>query len=285
MRFLWLLCYDDFGNLAHKRKKGSDNMELQQQVEQMIVNSRQGMVCLSFADLKTGAHFSVNGNKVVPSASIIKLLILAELLRRVDAGELSLDDTLTVTAKHWTGGDGVLKELAPGHTFTLKELATLMIIVSDNEATNLLIDLLGMENINRMGARLGLKAAHLGRRMMDAKALQEGRDNFISSDDAALILQKVYRGSLVSKEASALMLDILKHQQQGDRLQRYLPEDVPLAHKCGDLTGVENDAGIFLLPEHPYILVVLTSRQPSAAAGKGMIGKLSLLVYQQVLKG
>jgi beta-lactamase class A len=260
-------------------------MELQQQVEQMIKENGQGNVCLSFIDLKTEIHFSVFGDKTVPSASIIKLLILAELLRRVDTGEMSLDKRVTVTEKDWTGGDGVLKELAPGHTFTLKELATLMIIVSDNEATNLLIGLLGMDNINRMGCRLGLKAARLGRRMMDAKALQEGRDNFISSDDAAQILQKVYRGSLVSKEASALMLDILKRQQQGDRLQRYLPEDVPLAHKCGDLTGVENDAGIFLFPDHPYILVVLTSNQPSPAAGKEIIGKLSLLVYQQMMKG
>lgn len=138
-----------------------------------FLQGKQGKVCVSFYDLNAGEGFSIRGTERVPSASTIKLVILAEAMRRVREGELSLEQTITVTEEMRTGGDGILKELLPGHTFTLREILTLMIIVSDNEATNILIRMLGMDSVNRMASELGLKEACLGRLMMDSEAKKQ----------------------------------------------------------------------------------------------------------------
>ena len=244
--------------------------------------SQSGTICVSFYDLKERDGFSIDGGRRVPSASTIKLVIMAELMRRVRRGELSLDDKITVTEEMKTGGDGILKELAPGHRFTIKEIMTLMIIISDNEATNILIEMLGMDGINKMAGELELKEALLGRKMMDSEAKKQGHDNYICADDIALILRKIYMGNCGDGEASAVMRDILKRQQQSGRLQLYLPEEVEVAHKCGDLDFLENDGGIILLPDHPYILVVLTSGMPTNKDGREAIGIISRIVYEEL---
>ena len=99
-----------------------------------LIQTRPGTVCTVFKDLVSGGHFAINGNLCVPSASLIKLPVLAELARQDQEGRLSLEESIAVQQKDLAGGDGILKELAPGHRFTLRELATLMIIVSDNTA-------------------------------------------------------------------------------------------------------------------------------------------------------
>lgn len=243
------------------------------------LDGTSGCVCVAFRDLTTDESFSICGGQSVPSASTIKLVIMAELFSRVHAGTMRLDDTVTVTAQMHTGGDGILKELEPGHTFTLKEILTLMIIVSDNEATNILIDMLGMESINARAKEMGLECAHLGRKMMDSEAKKQGRDNFICAEDMEHILTQIHRGQLIGEAESRLMLDILLRQQQSGRLQLYLPEEVAVAHKCGDLDFLENDGGIIYVPESPYVLVVLTSRMPSNKEGREVIGHISRLVY------
>lgn len=172
-----------------------------------------------------------------------------------------------------------MKELLPGHTFTLREILTLMIIVSDNEATNILIRMLGMDSVNRMASELGLKEACLGRLMMDSEAKKQGRDNYICADDMTEIFRQIYAGQCVGEEESRLMMDILKRQQQGGRLQLYLPEEIETAHKCGDLDALENDGGIIFLPGRPYILTVLTSEMESNKEGREVIGHISRIVF------
>lgn len=249
---------------------------------QSYLGGVSGCVCVAFRDLTTDEGFSLRGDESVPSASTIKLVIMAELLARVRAGTMRLEDTVTVTAEMHTGGDGILKELEPGHDFTWKEILTLMIIVSDNEATNLLIDTLGMESINARAKAMGLKHAQLGRRMMDSEAKRQGRDNFICAEDMEHILTDIYRARLIGEAESRLMLDILLRQQQSGRLQLYLPEEVAIAHKCGDLNLLENDGGIVLVPEKPYVLVVLTSQMPSNKEGREVIGHISKMVYDHI---
>ena len=246
-----------------------------------IISQVNGKVCVNFYDLNKNDGFSINGDEKVLSASMIKLLILAELMKKVSENKFSLSDTITITNFMKTGGDGVLKELNAGHHFTLKELATLMIIVSDNQATNILIDFLGMENINLLGKELGLKETFLERRMMDAEARKNGYDNYTSADDISLLLKLIYQEKLIDKEASQLMLDILLRQQQGERLQRYLPTDIKIAHKCGDLDNLENDGGIIWLGDKVYILVVLTSGMSNLQC-KQTIGKISKIVYDKM---
>ena len=118
---------------------------------------------------------------------------------------------------------------------------------------------------------------------MDSEARKQGHDNFISANDMASILHAIHEGWLINAEASKVMLDILLRQQQSGRLQLYLPEEVPVAHKCGDLDYLENDGGIIYADGHPYILVVLTSSMPSNKEGREVIGHLSKLVYDHIV--
>ncbi|MCL4592980.1 serine hydrolase [Fusobacterium nucleatum] len=244
-----------------------------------IISQVKGSVCINFYDLVKNTGFSIDGDKKVLSASMIKLLILAELMKKVSENKFSLSDAITVTEAMKTGGDGVLKELNSDHHFTLKELATLMIIVSDNQATNILIDFLGMKNINLLGKELRLKETFLGRKMMDIEARKKGYDNYTCADDISLKL--IYQKKLINKEASQLMLDILLRQQQGERLQRYLPSDIKIAHKCGDLDNLENDGGIIWIGDKAYILAVLTNGMPNFQC-KQTIGKISKFVYDKM---
>ena len=246
-----------------------------------IISQVEGNVCINFYDLNKNNGFSVNGDKKVLSASMIKLLILAELMKKIFENKFSLSDTVMMANFMKIGGDGVLKELNTGHHFTLKELATLMIIVSDNQATNILIDFLGMENINQLGKELDLKETFLGRKMMDAEARKKGYDNYTCADDISLLLKLIYQEKLINKEASQLMLDILLRQQQGERLQRYLPSDIKIAHKCGDLDNLENDGGIIWIGDKAYILAVLTNGMPNFQC-KQTIGKISKFVYDKM---
>ena len=176
-----------------------------------IISQVEGKVCVNFYDLNKIDGFSINGNEKVLSASMIKLLILAELLKKASENKFSLSDTITITNFMKTEGDGVLKELNTGHHFTLKELATLMIIVSDNQATNILIDFLGMENINLLGKELGLKESFLGRKMMDTEARKNGYDNYTCADDISLLLKLIYQEKLINKEASQLIKNMVAH--------------------------------------------------------------------------
>ena len=255
-------------------------IEWKKEIEK-IISQVKGNVCINFYDLNKNNGFSINGDKKVLSASMIKLLILAELMKKIFENKFSLSDTVMMANFMKIGGDGVLKELNTGHHFTLKELATLMIIVSDNQATNILIDFLGMENINQLGKELDLKETFLGRKMMDAEARKKGYDNYTCADDISLLLKLIYQEKLINKEASQLMLDILLRQQQGERLQRYLPSDIKIAHKCGDLDNLENDGGIIWLGDRAYILVVLTNGMSNLQC-KQTIGKISKFVYDKM---
>ena len=130
-----------------------------------------------------------------------------------------------------------------------------------------------------MASELGLKEACLGRLMMDSEAKKQGRDNYICADDMTEIFRQIYAGQCVGEEESRLMMDILKRQQQGGRLQLYLPEEIETAHKCGDLDALENDGGIIFLPGRPYILTVLTSEMESNKEGREVIGHISRIVF------
>ena len=113
------------------------------------------------------------------------------------------------------------------------------------------------------------------------EARKNGYDNYTCADDISLLLKLIYQEKLINKEASQLILDILLRQQQGERLQRYLPSDIKIAHKCGDLDNLENDGGIIWLGGKAYILVILTNGMPNLQC-KQTIGKISKFVYDKM---
>lgn len=247
-----------------------------------IVEESSANISVSFYDLDQGEGFSIKGDEKVPSASMIKLLILLKALDECDKGKTNLEDIINLGDYEKVDGSGILKELSNNHKFSIRELLTLMIIVSDNTATNILIDLLGMEEINKIGHDLGLEKTSLERKMMDSHAREKGLDNFTSSNEILKLLKMIYEKDFVSEEYSDLALDILLRQQERQRLQRYLPEDLKIASKSGDLDNLENDGGIFFTENKKYILVVLVNQAESNVLAKEIIGEISLKIYKEI---
>jgi beta-lactamase class A len=154
-----------------------------------------------------------------------------------------------------------------------------MIIISDNTAANLLIDMAGMDNVNKMAEDMGLRSTKLQRRMMDSAAARAGRENLTCAVDMHHILKLIYEGKAIDEYYSCMMPDILKRQQVGGRLNLYLPDDITIAHKTGDLDRLEHDVGIVYLPGCDYIICVLTNKTITNKDGREIIGKISKAVY------
>lgn len=249
-----------------------------------FLNNINANVSVVIKNLDTNEVIQINQDYVFPAASTIKLVIMSELLRQVKENKLNLDKIIVLTEEIKTGGAGILKELNSGHTFTLQEILTLMIIISDNTATNILIDLVGMDNVNRMAIELGLMKTKLQRKMMDSNAVKFGRDNYTSAQDMFNILELIYIGKNVNEYYSKIMLDILKKQQISNKLNLYLPEGTLIAHKTGELDKLEHDVGIVYLSNINYIISVLTNEVESNKDGEQIIGKISKMVYDQYNK-
>lgn len=249
-----------------------------------IIIENKGTKAVAFKNLKTNSCMMINENMVFPAASTIKLVILSALMNEISNGTMKLDSIIILLNKHKCGGAGILKELEEGHKFTLYELAKLMIIISDNTAANILIDLLSMERINKMAENLDMKSTRLNRRMMDLQAVKQGKENVTTALDLCHILELIYLGKAVNKEYSKYMLEILLKQQLDGGLDLYLPNDVMIAHKTGDLDKLEHDAGIVYNYPNEYILCVLAKDLETNKDGKEIIGKISLEINRNIDK-
>jgi beta-lactamase class A len=246
------------------------------------IETQKGNIAVVVKNLQRNEEIHINGELAFPSASTIKLAIMSETFNRVNKCSLKLDDMIEINENMLTGGDGILKELNFGHKFTLEEIMILMIILSDNMATNILIDILGIDEINKTINNLGLKNTKLQRKMMDFQAKKEGRENVITADDLGLLLELTYKGENINEKYSNMMINIMKRQQAKGRLDLYLPE-VLIAHKTGDLDNLEHDAGIVYLPNTKYIICILTNETETNKDGREIIGKISKMVYDEYL--
>ncbi len=236
-------------------------------------------VCVSFALVDGGdaAGFSIAGDRLVPSASMIKTAVLATFLQQTVDGRISLDESYTIKRSDIVGGTGTIQNMGAGTMLNLDQLADLMISQSDNVATNVLIDRLGMDTVNEECSALGLRGTTLRRKMMDQAAAAEGRENYTCADDQAELLLAVAEGRLVNAEASERALGYLESQTDSRGLVDGIPTGVVVAHKTGTLASVRHDGGI-VFGERPYVLVVMTEGldEPSANA---LIARISQAVW------
>lgn len=247
-----------------------------------LIDENNGVTAVAFKNLKTNSSMMINEEIFFPAASTIKLVILSTLISEISKGTMKLEHTITLLNMHMCGGDGVLKEFNEGHKFTLYEIAKLMIILSDNAAANILIDLLSMEKINQMAEELDMSSTKLNRKMMDSEAARMGKENITTAKDLCHFLELIYRGKVINKVYSKIILGILLKQQIGGRLNLYLPEEVVIAHKTGDLHKLEHDVGIVYNYSNDYILCVLTKNLKTNKDGREIIGKISLEVYRYI---
>lgn len=252
---------------------------LRRKIEDILAAST-GRWAIIVVNQATGDRLEINPGIGFPAASMIKVPIMYEIMRQAAAGMLSLDDSLVVTKDVRVDGAGILKELRPDITMTVRELVTLMIILSDNTATNMLIDLVGMDAINTTITELGLPSTVLRRKMMDFDAARAGRENETSAADLVLLFEKIHNKNTLPAEYGAMMTDILTRQQVRDKLPFYLPEETVIANKTGTLPGVEHDAGILFLPGGPYIVCVLTADLAANYQGLQLVATIGKAVYE-----
>ena len=201
-------------------------------------------------NLVTGETFARGADVPVVAASVIKIPVMIEAFRAQEAGELRLDETHVLTDAERMPSCGTLKAMHTGIGMTLLDLVRLMIIVSDNTATNILIRRLGIERINATLRELGCETTTLRRLLFDREAASRGLENTITAREMGMLLEKLFRGKIVSPEASAAMMDILLDQRLNGKLPFFLhARGIRIAHKTGEDTGVTHDVGVVMTQE------------------------------------
>jgi beta-lactamase class A len=240
-------------------------------------------------DAERAAGISLNADGRFHAASMMKVPIMIELYRRVEAGDLKLDDTVVVTNRFKSIVDGSAYELSiaddsdadvyklAGRPIAYRALNEAMITVSSNLAANILIDRLDPAAIRRTMAALGASGIEVLRGVEDQKAFDKGLNNTTDASALATLFWKLGRGGVVSARASAEMVDVLARQKFGDGIPAGLPAGTRVAHKTGTITRIRHDGGI-VYSRRPYVLVVLT-RGLDARAGDALIAAISKAVY------
>lgn len=252
--------------------------DLAQHVERLAAECG-GMVSVAVRSIENAGDFALSDGEVVSSASVIKLPMLVEAMRQVAEGRLSLDMEFTLGDDERVRGSGVMRYLHTGTVLTLKDLLTLMVIVSDNSATNMVIDLLGAENVNATMRAIGCTQTVLQRRMYDWAAIETGLDNLCCAREIADLLVRVARKQAVGGGWDDLILDILYHQQDTSKLGLLLPEEAKLANKTGSRDGIMHDCGIVTTARFSYAICVFTRDANSPGEAVLTIARISRTVY------
>lgn len=240
-----------------------------------IAGQTRGVLGLSVVDLANGAHFGFNQDNIFPQASAIKIPVLMEVYKQAGEGKFKLTNTRRIVKADMTGGSGILSELGDGTVeLNLHDLCVLMIVLSDNTATNLLIDLVGIANVNRTLESLGLKRTRLQRRMMDMEAAQHGHENLSTPAEAARIMELLFRGEFISRAVCDEILAILKKPKQTG-ISAGLPPGIEVAGKPGGIAGVKTEWAVVLLKHRPYIVTIMENYgvEPEAADAMKDISK------------
>ncbi|MDR0928626.1 MAG: class A beta-lactamase-related serine hydrolase [Oscillospiraceae bacterium] len=211
-----------------------------------------GDVGFYYKNLVTGESCAFQADQPLVAASVIKLPIMMEAFRRFDAGLLDPDALIAVRDADRVPSCGVLTYLHDGVEVSVRDLVTLMIIVSDNTATNVLIDLLGIEPVNALLDQLGAGKTRLRRKMFDAESSARGIQNTITAGEMGMLLEKLYWGDVISPAASKAMLSILKNQRLNGKMPFLFQEKMDMAHKTGEDDGVTHDVGI-VYAKQPFI--------------------------------
>ncbi|MFD4815538.1 serine hydrolase [Peribacillus butanolivorans] len=230
-----------------------------------------------------GDTISYHDDESFQSASLIKIPMIIEGYRQSEEKKIYLNQPVTIPPNEVTGGSGVLHVLSNKVFLTVEDLLTLMITVSDNTSTNMMMTLLGHDEINQCIKELGLKNTILGRRMQDFKALKEGRDNTISAEDTITCLKAIHTGDFLTKESQEKILRAFDNQQLRDKLPSLMGKGVKVASKTGAIRGVAHDCAIIRSEFQTVYAVVLTEDMKSEDESRQVISKIGKLIYDDIM--
>jgi beta-lactamase class A len=260
---------------------------------QAAIKNFPGNVSLYARNLDTGVSYELRADEPVPTASTIKLPIMVELFAEAEEGKLDWTQKLELTDQDKVSGSGVLTELSGGDTLPIRDLMHLMIVVSDNTATNLILGRIGGNAVNARMAQLGLKQTAIMRKIMQTRPegqTDEGKKpenerwgtGRSCPRDMVALLEKLYRGELVSKAASAEMMSVLKRQRDHDSAGRDM-NDTIVASKAGALDHLRSDVAIIYSPHGPVAMAITVNNIPEVNYGADNPGNLLISTLSEIL--
>jgi len=228
------------------------------------------------ATAPNGSRFAHNGDRRFVAASTVKIAIMVELFRRIDAGTDALDQRHVLHEDDKSTGGGVVKELHAGIEFTVADLVYLMMAISDNSTTNILIDRVGQAEVNATMQRLGMKGSTLGRKMRGRPVLDTEQENWSVPNEYADLIAAIFANQAASPASCAAMVALLEKQANDRRIARHLPKtDRPRwGTKTGSLTGVVNDVGFIMTPSGPLFLAIFCEIA-DPHAGEAVVGDVA----------
>jgi len=244
------------------------------------ISNLKGQAGIVVEDLETGWTFIHNEDQPFPAASLVKIPILVTCFKAVEEGRLDLSEKHVLRREDRVGGSGILRRMRNGRSFTYSQLIDYMVTESDNIACNILIDRLGFDYINQVFEELGLQKTRLNRKMIDFAARDQGIENYTTAAEMTGLLDRIYHHRCFNAEISERCLAVLKRQKINDRLPRYLPKEITVAHKTGLEKEVCHDAGIVFTPSGDYIITVLVHTWIGPGSAKIFIGRLSSYFYE-----
>jgi beta-lactamase class A len=243
-----------------------------------------GQCGLVILDPEKGALLLHNPHLSFSAASLIKLPMMLHYGLLVQKGELDPQRRLPLCAEHKVPGSGVLQDLAPDCMLTINDLVTLMIILSDNTATNMVIDLLGMPPVNTTIKMLDLTETRLRRKMYDWEAQAKGLENTTSAQDMADLLLALWQGEHLEPDMRQHLLAILGRQHYQNKLPFLTPDKESWAHKTGELDDADHDAGFLLLDDRAVIIALLTSDGRGQQERVQLANEVGKLVYEHYVE-
>jgi beta-lactamase class A len=239
-----------------------------------------GVMGYFIQDLETGERFEHQADLVFPTASSIKLAVLLELMREDQEGKLSLGEKHTLRHSETVAGGPILYMLGDGTaTMTLADVATFMVVLSDNSATNILIERLGMAKVNARLASSGFHQTHLRRKMMDLEAARQGNENVSTPRELSELLVKLRAGEALDPAHTKRYLALLALPKDS-LFNKALPAGAVIEDKPGALEGVRCDAGIIEIPGHPFVITVMTTYLADENEGERAIERVALKAYE-----
>lgn len=262
------------------------------QIRDRIAQVPGAEVAVSYRDLATGDSLDIGADVDFHAASTMKIPVMLEVLRDVEAGRLGLDQQILLVNRFHSIVDGSPYSLDPaddsdslvytlvGQRVPVRELLERMIVRSSNLATNELVALVGADHANATAHALGATHIRVLRGVEDIKAFDAGLNNTTTSADLAVLLERIQRHEALSAESAELMKEILLRQQFNDEIPAGLPPGTAVAHKTGSITATLHDAAIIYPPgRKPYVLVVLTRKIPQEAVARSLIADISRLTW------
>ena len=270
---------------------------LQERVERIASEAGAQKVATAYFDYETRESWHVNGDEWFHAASTIKVPILLGVFGAAHRGRLVLDSRVHVRNRFYSAAGGAPFRVEAsrdanaevprhlGKTMKVNELAYHMIVTSSNLATNLLVDLVGIDEIRDAVHELGVTGVELHRGVEDERAWEKGLNNRVTAKGLISVLRPIEEGTAFSVELSARMLEILHDQEFRSGIPAGVPEGARVANKTGEISTVAHDAAIVYLPERkPYCITVLTQWEPGSSGRSDTIARISRAVYEHLTR-